>query len=276
MSDLTSLERLKLEKLFEMGSGYVLDFSNRTFQEFILETIEIDIYPNNEDYSLSKANHLRALWKAQPNYIVYKLIEGLIAQWKANRLLKELTISQAEQALCDECTKIAERLKVSAPVENIEAITPNSSEKDFSILAKIVRESIERNEPSQALDRLHTFVTKYSRALCDKHSIAYDKNTPLHALFGSYVRYMREIGFIESEMTLKILGSSIKILEAFNDVRNNKSFAHDNEILNYEESTLIFNNVSSAIRFINSIEKKFDDERAEYSRDKNSVADLPF
>jgi len=34
MSDLTSVEKLKLEKIFEMGGGYVLDFSNRTFQEF--------------------------------------------------------------------------------------------------------------------------------------------------------------------------------------------------------------------------------------------------
>ncbi len=35
MSDLTSIEKLKLEKLFDMESGYVLDFSNRTFGNFI-------------------------------------------------------------------------------------------------------------------------------------------------------------------------------------------------------------------------------------------------
>jgi hypothetical protein len=43
MSDLTSIEKAKLEKLLEMESGYVLDFSNRTFQEFILESVKLDI-----------------------------------------------------------------------------------------------------------------------------------------------------------------------------------------------------------------------------------------
>ena len=56
-------------------------------------------------------------------------------------------------------------------------------------------------------------------------------------------------------MTERILKSSISILEAFNDVRNNMSLAHDNSILNYEESLLIFNHVSASIRFINKLEE---------------------
>ena len=50
--------------------------------------------------------------------------------------------------------------------------------------------------------------------------------------------------------------SSISILEAFNDVRNNKSLAHDNPILNYEESLLIFSHVAASVRFIKSLEGK--------------------
>ena len=57
-------------------------------------------------------------------------------------------------------------------------------------------------------------------------------------------------------MTARILKYSTKILDSFNDVRNNRSLAHDNPILNYHESVLIFNNVSSAIKFIESIEKE--------------------
>lgn len=55
-------------------------------------------------------------------------------------------------------------------------------------------------------------------------------------------------------MTERIIKSSISVLEAFNDMRNNKSLAHDNPILNYEESLLIFNHVASSIRFIKSLE----------------------
>ena len=50
--------------------------------------------------------------------------------------------------------------------------------------------------------------------------------------------------------------ASISVLEAFNDVRNNKSLAHDNPILNYEESLLIFNHVAASIRFIKALETK--------------------
>jgi len=95
---------------------------------------------------------------------------------------------------------------------------------------------------------------KYVRHLCDKHGIGYDNNKPLHSLFGEYVKHLTAKDLIKSGMTERILKSSISILEAFNDVRNNQSFAHDNPILNYDESILIFNNVSSSIKFIEAIE----------------------
>ncbi|PXB97680.1 abortive infection family protein, partial [Pseudomonas aeruginosa] len=79
---------------------------------------------------------------------------------------------------------------------------------------------------------------------------------PLHSVFGEYVRALRDGGHLESAMTERILKSSISVLEAFNDVRNHKSLAHDNPILNYEESLLIFNHVAASIRFIKSLEAK--------------------
>jgi hypothetical protein len=78
----------------------------------------------------------------------------------------------------------------------------------------------------------------------------------LHSLFGEYVNYLRKNHLVDAQMTEKILKTSISILESFNDIRNNKSLAHDNPILNYHESVLIFNNVSNAIKFIEAIEKK--------------------
>jgi hypothetical protein len=79
---------------------------------------------------------------------------------------------------------------------------------------------------------------------------------PLHSLFGEYVKRLREEGHIESEMTLRILKSSISTLEAFNEVRNNRTLAHDNPILQYDEALLIFNHVAGSIRFLRSVEAK--------------------
>jgi hypothetical protein len=255
MSDLSRTERLKVEKLFDMNTGYVLDFSNRTFSEFIFENVGVEIYDAKYDYaSGSKANRLRAFWQNEPNYVVGQLLVNLLEYWKAKKQTGYSEITPAEQTLYEECYRIAERLRQDSPVEHIDAIRPISDDKDFTLLAKSIRESIRNNEPEVALDRLHTFVVKYVRQLCDKHGIVHDKNKPLHSLFGEYVKYLSRNHLIKSQMTERILKASVSLLESFNDVRNNQSFAHDNPVLNYSESILIFNNVTSAIKFLQSIE----------------------
>lgn len=257
MANLTSIEKLKLENLFEMSGGYVLDFSNRTFQEFIVENAQRDIYDSKYAYgSGSKANRLRAFWEKESNSVIGKLIVDLLEYWRASKVIHGIEITPSEQVRYDECLKIAERLKQDTTVENIDALQPNVDDKDFQSLAKSIRESIAKNEPESAIDRLHTFTMRYIRNLCDKHSIAYNKNVPLHSLFGGYTKYLRKNKLIESEMTDRILKSSISVLEAFNDVRNNQSFAHDNPVLNYHESILIFNDITNLIQFVESIEQK--------------------
>jgi len=250
MSDLTFIEKTKLERLFDMGGGYVLDFSNRTFQEFVADSVGLDIYTDKYEYmSGSKANRLRAFWANEPNQIVGKLINDLLDY------CEEYKTSKGERALYQSCYQIAERLLQNTPVIELEAISPNTTGKDFELLAKSVKDSIKYNEPEAGLDRLHTFVVKYVRVLCEKHGIKTDKNKPLHSLFGEYVKFLKNNGIVQSTMAERILKNSISILEAFNDVRNNQSFAHDNPILNSSESLLIFNHVAGSIRFITELEE---------------------
>jgi hypothetical protein len=247
MSNLTFNEKFRLEKLFEMGSGYVLDFNNRTFQEFVWGSTGKNIFDDTySNASGSKANRLRAFWHKEPNHVTGKLL---------NALLDHCKDSKGSTDLFRECQRISLRLLQESSVQDIEAIEPNASGKDFDALAKSVRKSIEDNEPEAGLDRLHTFVVKYVRVLCEKNGIETDRDKPLHSLFGEYIKGLRKSGLIESEMTERILKSSISILEAFNQVRNERSLAHDNPMLNYNESLLIFNNVASSVRFIAALEE---------------------
>ena len=50
MSDLSHLEKKKFERLLTMGSGYVMDFSNRTFEEFITDSVGRNIYDARYQY----------------------------------------------------------------------------------------------------------------------------------------------------------------------------------------------------------------------------------
>ena len=112
MSDLTSIEKAKLEKLLEMESGYVLDFSNRTFQEFILESVKLDIYDEKYNYqSGSKANRLRAFWKEEANNIVGVLIENLLEYCNTKNLINNQIVNLKYQELFNECQNISKRLK---------------------------------------------------------------------------------------------------------------------------------------------------------------------
>jgi hypothetical protein len=274
MADLTFIEKAKLEDFLGMKSGYVMDFSDRTFQEFIGEATGIDIYHVKYNYrSGSKANRLREFWKIEPNYIVGKLLGQFLDYWLSKVHTGQLRYDSVED-LYKECLAITERLKQGNVVEHINAIQAISDDRDFKLLARSIRESIEKNEPESALDRLHTFAVRFVRELCDSHKILYAKSDSLNSVYGKYVKYITDSKLIESIMTERILKYSIHVLEAFNDIRNNKSFAHDNPLLNYHESILIFNNVSNTIKFIQFLENK--NKKATQLQEKTEWDDLPF
>jgi hypothetical protein len=148
---------------------------------------------------------------------------------------------------------IAERLK-NEMSEHANAIETTFEDIGIQKLKKIIKELIENNKPDEALDRLHTYMVMYLRKLLGKHGVTVNEATPLHSLLGSYKNKLMQNKIIEAGMTEEIFKSSIKILEKYNDVRNNQSLAHANEVLNYNESLLIFKVVSSTIEFIESIE----------------------
>lgn len=111
MSDLSSIERLKFETLFDMESGYVLDFSNNTFSMFTIENVGIDIFESKYEYgSSSKANRLRKFWLEESNEVVGKLLSALLDYWLMKKQTSEVELSSKEKTLYDECQKIVNRL----------------------------------------------------------------------------------------------------------------------------------------------------------------------
>jgi hypothetical protein len=276
MADLSRLEKLKLENIFEMNEGYVLDFSNKTFNNFIFETINIELYSDKyADNGESKANRLRTIWQKENNYLVGKLTKEMLDYWKDTVMIYK-QITEKQQIHFEECYKITNKLSENNIVEEIEVIRINQDDKNFSLLAKSIRESIEKNEPEVALDRLHTYVMKFIRKLCQNHEIGTTKEESLNAIFGKYVKFIVSNEKVESLMTERILKYSIHVIEAFNDIRNNKSFAHDNPILNYSESVLIFNNVTNSIKFIETVEKQLKNENLIIEIEKANWENLPF
>lgn len=253
MATLSSIEKRKLERLLGMGSGYVLNFSDRTFSMFFEEHTGLDI--DQQRYRASgnsKANRMRGFWTTEPDHLVAKVLLAMIEHANEFQCLP----SEVDEVLLADAHRIIVRLNQnpSSPVPEVDAFTASVNELDFEAAAKHIRTAIEQNEPATALDRLHVFSMKFLRTNCERRGIEVIRDKPLHSLMGEYVKALRVAGLIESEMTDRILRSSISVLEAFNDVRNNKSLAHDNPILNHSEALLIFSHIGASIRFIRALE----------------------
>ena len=69
-----------IDQAFGMGSGYVLDFSNRTLSEWFEDEFNIDIYADRyAGRGDSKANRIRAFVDVEPAPLVSRLLRAL---WK--------------------------------------------------------------------------------------------------------------------------------------------------------------------------------------------------
>lgn len=87
MANLSTSEKQILERLFQMGDGYVLNFTDQSFAEFFRDDFGMNIFDDKYCYaSGSKANRLRGLWLyADDNIvglIILKLIEYIDIQIK--------------------------------------------------------------------------------------------------------------------------------------------------------------------------------------------------
>lgn len=253
MSDLTRKERRALEAFLGMSTGYVLNFSDRTYGIFFDEEVGRDINdPRYLTHGHSKAKRMRSFWDQDDNWIVARCLKALLEvaredDWPA----------VTDPKLLDPYTAVLNRLSAGAPVADLEAISSDADERDFDAVARAAREAIEQDNPEAGLDRLHTFVVKFFRKLCDDHGLQLERSVPLNGLVGAYIKVLKANGLLDSDMAERILKSSIANFEAFNHVRNHHSMAHDNVMLGYDEALLIYNHVASTIRFIKALEARW-------------------
>ena len=134
MSDLKYVDQQVLERLFKMSGGYVLDFTDRTFREFVSDAVQRDIYDQKYKYaSGSKANCLRGFFKVETNYVVGTLVQELISY--------ATTLTGYDASLVPKAIAIAKQLLNSSSVADIDAIAGTADDRTFEALAKSVRES---------------------------------------------------------------------------------------------------------------------------------------
>ncbi len=148
MSSLSMREKRTLEEFLGMGGGYVLNFSDRTFSEFVHEAVDIEIH--SDEYSIhgsSKAKKLRAFWEVESDYLVGRLLNALIDY--AQDAARET--SDEAKRLAERSRAIASRLLAGGP--SLDDLKQKAKSLDANHLAEQIRrmEDSVRSDPSLAI-----------------------------------------------------------------------------------------------------------------------------
>jgi hypothetical protein len=254
MVQITRLELRSLDGPFGMGSGYVLNFSDRTMSEWFEDELRIDI--DHERYrrrGTSKANRLRTFVEDEPAPVVARMLRLL---WDYREKTGFISYGVAPEeivrhraALFDLINKI-EGQETGPATDALVAFTRNET---LDELVQAIRRDADAGKPQAALDRLHTYSMKKFAYLLDERGGATDREEPLHSRVGRYAKLLDAERPLQP-ISKQIMKNCIGIFQSYNDVRNNASFAHDNDVVNKDEARFIFETVISMLRFVRAIE----------------------
>ena len=148
MSALSMAERQNLEKFLGMGSGYVSNFSDRTFGEFVFEAVGADIHSHRYTTNgTSKANKLRAFCKLESDHMVGRLLRALVDH---TTTLDSQPTPEAK-FLAERCRETAVRLLAGAPT--LQPLKEQARSLDANHLAERIRrlEASVETDPSLAI-----------------------------------------------------------------------------------------------------------------------------
>lgn len=251
------VDRAMFEKALGMESGYLLDFSDRTFGDFFCTEIGIDpdTSPSSwlfSAYGSSKAKRIRSfIERAQPHQVA-RLLRAL---WEYREVNVLGSNEPQEERLKEVYFRIVGTFEGDEQIIDCSGIEAFEANETLQELVAAIRRDLDAGRPNAGLDRLHTYCMKRFSSLVIKHGgEPCGENEALHSRVGKYVKVLKTERNL-TEMTERIIKSSISTFEAMNDIRNNQSLAHDNEYLvPMNEAKLIYENVTAVLRFIKTMD----------------------
>lgn len=109
--------------------------------------------------------------------------------------------------------------------------------------------ALRRGRPEAAVDRLHTALHGYLRSACESLNLDVPPEATVIAAYKA-IRTKVLDPLDASDEVRKILNSLSSILDAINNLRNNRSLAHPSELLPKPEAELFANAVSAFVSYL--------------------------
>lgn len=256
--DLKRSEKDKIDRALDMESGYVLDFSNRTIEIFFEDEFHIEFYKDRfATNGNSKANRLRTILAAHSGPQAAQVLRVLWDYRCSLTMYSERMDLEVENKIKEDFFPVVARLEGDAALVDLQPFSSFDQSNSLHELLQSIERDIRADKPQAAIDRLHLFCVKRFRHLLNARSIETNRDEPLNSLVGKYKKAL-EAENRHSDMALLFIRYSIAVFEKFNEIRNDRSLAHDNDLLDLKEAKFIFDAVGAVLRFIKSIDSSFD------------------
>lgn len=227
--------------------GYLGDFSYRTHAEFYPEYCELDVDPNQ--YEGTTRERFIAIMSNLPAHAQAKIVRGVLERFPLNTQDSPATRTKE---LYEELLGVAKILEGASPVSSPD---PKINSAIVERAIGDVEALIQASGAVSGVDRIHTALHGYLRAVCDAENIVCGKDdsmTKLFKLLRQYHPALHNLG-ARSQDIERILQSSASIMDALNPIRNNASVAHPNEdLLDKEEAMLVINVTRTLLHYLDA------------------------
>jgi Abortive infection C-terminus/HEPN domain len=221
-------------------AGYLVGFSYASHQEFYPYFCGLDIDPLKLEGMTTRQRFMKILDEAEP------LDQAKILRGTLKKCPPTPEIPHRTQERADEIQRIISRIEggpsVVSPSPKITSDVVERAIKDAETL-------IEKSGATSGVDRVHTALHGYLKAVCDGQGIAYGTDAGITELFKLLKQNhpkLQNVGPRSAEIT-QVLRSLSAILDALNPVRNRASVAHPNIALLEEDEAMLIINVARTI-----------------------------
>lgn len=248
MAGLTGLQIVKVvEQYIGVSGGYLGDFSYRSHAEFYPLYCELDFNPNDIEGS-TRQRFISILSAANPSDQA-KILRGVLERFPVGgNSAPASRTSELRAEILDWIAKLEAAPGVANPAP---AITSAVVERAIADAETLIKSS----GATSAVDRIHTALHGYLRAICSNASITVPSDASLTLLF-KLVREQHPAlasQAVRRQDITHVLRALAAIIDALSPVRDRASVAHPNpELLDKPEAMLVVNAARTVIHYLDA------------------------
>jgi hypothetical protein len=148
---------------------------------------------------------------------------------------------------------------ITVELDATESIQSVPAPKHLGITSEIVEAALRDAEtlirasgPANALDRVHTALHGYLEKICERAGIAAKEDANITTLFGRIRDEHPALKITDPQtqrMRVLVLRGMAQIIEALNPVRNEKTLAHPNPLLDEADAMLAINSIRTLLHY---------------------------